>query len=226
MSHGSTRRFVVFACENTGPAWRNYPQNLLGFNGGGGSFPSYAPPSQSLCCFCCPSILLISPSNLSRFLWVTFTREQLGKWLAEEDVWENAPEQAITFDKATIPGGEEEESQGVRSLLVMKNAMREGASLWSRSAKPTMCSTTSASAIHQALLCCCTTMTVWPRRLSVVPNHFLYPVCIKQLSATKGLLQYGQSSTVCLFGKRLAQWDEDEIMGKPRVVGGTESKKC
>lgn len=27
MSHGSTRRFVVFASENTGPAQRNYPQH-------------------------------------------------------------------------------------------------------------------------------------------------------------------------------------------------------
>lgn len=35
------------------------------------------------------------------------------------------PEQAITFDKAIVPVGEEEESQRVRALLVMKNAMRE-----------------------------------------------------------------------------------------------------
>lgn len=60
---------------------------------------------------------------------MTFTRERLGKWLAEEDVSENAPEQAFTFDKAIVPAGEEEESQRVRALLVMKNAMQEGASL-------------------------------------------------------------------------------------------------
>ncbi len=60
---------------------------------------------------------------------MTFNREQLGKWLAEEDISENAPEQAITFNKATVPVGEEEESQRVRALLVMKNAMQEGASL-------------------------------------------------------------------------------------------------
>lgn len=96
---------------------------------------------------------LISLSNLSWFLWLTFTREQLGKWLPEEDVWENVPEQAITFDKAIVPGGEEEESQRIRALLVMKNAMQEGISLWSQPVKPTMYSTTDTAVVHQAFAC-------------------------------------------------------------------------
>lgn len=123
-------------------------------------FPPHLPALLAVLPF-----FLISPSNLPRFLWVTFTRERLGKWLAEEDVWENAPEQAITFDKAMVPVGEEEESQRVRALLVMKNAMQEGASLWSQPVKPTMYSTTDTAVVHQAFLCCCTTMSVWPRGL-------------------------------------------------------------
>lgn len=39
------------------------------------------------------------------------------------------PEQAITFDKAIVPVGEEEESYSARALLVMENAMKEGTSL-------------------------------------------------------------------------------------------------
>lgn len=104
---------------------------------------------------------LILPSNLLRFLWVTFTQERLGKWLAEEDVWENAPEQAITFDKAMVPVGEEEESQRAGALLVMKNAMQEGASLWSQPIKPTMYRTTDTAGEHQAPPCCCPTVVFW-----------------------------------------------------------------
>lgn len=103
------------------------PSVLVGVKWGRRVSFLYFPPSQ--CSSCCPSFRLISPSNLPRFLRVTFTQEQLGKWLAEEDVCENAPEQAITFDKAIGLVGEEEESQRVRALLVMKNAMQEGASL-------------------------------------------------------------------------------------------------
>ena len=44
MSHGSARRFVVFASENTGPAWRNYPQHSLVSNGGGGYRCSFFSP--------------------------------------------------------------------------------------------------------------------------------------------------------------------------------------
>lgn len=77
-------------------------------------------------------------------------RAWLGKWLAEEDVWENAPEQAITFDKAIVPVGEEEESQRIRALLLMKNAMQEGASLWSLPVKPALDCTTDTAVVHQA----------------------------------------------------------------------------
>lgn len=143
MSRGSTPRFVVFASENRGPAWRNYPQQSL-VSGRGGGYHSYFPPSPR-------PPFLISPSNLPQFLWVTFTREQLGKWLAEEDVWENVPEQAITFDKAIVPVGEEEESYSARALLVMKNAMKEGTSLWSQPVTPTMYSTTDTAVVHQAI---------------------------------------------------------------------------
>lgn len=47
MSHGSTRCFVVFASENTGPAWRNYPQNFFVLNGGGGYHSSFSPHLSS-----------------------------------------------------------------------------------------------------------------------------------------------------------------------------------
>lgn len=67
--------------------------------------------------------------------------------------------------KAIVPVGEKEESRRARALLVMKNAMQEGASLWSRPVKPTMYSTTDTALVHQAFLCCCTTMSVWPRGL-------------------------------------------------------------
>lgn len=77
-------------------------------------------------------------------------RARLGKWLAEEDVWENAAEQAITFDKAIVPAGEEEESQRIRALLLMKNAMQEGASLWSLPVKPTLDCTNDSAFVHQA----------------------------------------------------------------------------
>lgn len=55
MSHGSIRRFVVFASENTGPAWRNYPQHSLVSDGGGGYRSSFFPPSP--CSPLCPSFL-------------------------------------------------------------------------------------------------------------------------------------------------------------------------
>lgn len=149
MSRDSTQCFVVFASENTGPALRNYPHHSLVSDGGGG-YHSFFPHISLLSLLS----LLSFWSNLSWFLWVTFTRERLGKWLAEEDVWENAPEQAITFDKAIVPVGEEEESQRVRALLVMKNAMQEGVSLWSQPVKPTMYNTTdTAVVVHQAFEC-------------------------------------------------------------------------
>lgn len=44
MSRGSAPRFVVFASENRGPAWRNYPQQSL-VSGRGGGYHSYFPPS-------------------------------------------------------------------------------------------------------------------------------------------------------------------------------------
>lgn len=44
-------------------------------------------------------------------------KSNLGKWQAEEDVWENAPEQAINFDKTVFPVGEEEESKKVISVV-------------------------------------------------------------------------------------------------------------
>lgn len=55
MSRGSTRRFVVFASENTGPARRNYPQCSLVSDGGGGYHSSFYPPSPFSPC--CPSFL-------------------------------------------------------------------------------------------------------------------------------------------------------------------------
>ncbi len=45
MSRGSTRRFVVFASENTGTAQRNYPQHSLVSDGGGGYRSSFSPIS-------------------------------------------------------------------------------------------------------------------------------------------------------------------------------------
>lgn len=63
MSHGSTRRFVVFASENTGPAWRYYPPHSLVSDGGGGDHFSFFPHLPALLAF-----FLISPSNLPRFL--------------------------------------------------------------------------------------------------------------------------------------------------------------
>lgn len=115
MSRGSARRFVAFASENTGPALRNYPHRSLVLDGGGGHHSSFFPHLPARLAVL--TLFLISPSNLSRFLWVTFTREQLGKWLAEEDIWENAPEQAITFDKAIVPAGEGEESRRIRAFV-------------------------------------------------------------------------------------------------------------
>lgn len=44
MSHGSTLCFVVFASENTGPAWRNYPQHLLASDEGRRVSFLYPPP--------------------------------------------------------------------------------------------------------------------------------------------------------------------------------------
>lgn len=155
------------------PCLEELPSELVGVKWGRRVSFLFFPPSQ--CLSYCPSFRLISPSNLPRFLWVTFTREQLGKWLAEKDVWENVPEQAITFDKTMVPIREEEESQRVRALLVMKNAMQEGASFWSQSVRPTMYSTRETAVIHQAFLCCCTTMSVWPRGLTVVLGYHTVP---------------------------------------------------
>lgn len=84
-------------------------------------------------------------------------RRRLGKWLAEEDVWENVPEQAITFDNATVPLGQEEESRRAGALLVMKNAVQEGALLWSRPFIPTL----SSTVVHQTLFCCCAVLSVF-----------------------------------------------------------------
>lgn len=47
MSHGSTLCFVVFASENTGPAWRNYPQHLLASDEGRRVSLLYPPPQPS-----------------------------------------------------------------------------------------------------------------------------------------------------------------------------------
>lgn len=55
MSRGSTRRFVVFASQNTGTARRNYPEHSLVSDGGGGYLPPPRPPSPSSPC--CPSSL-------------------------------------------------------------------------------------------------------------------------------------------------------------------------
>lgn len=66
MSHGSTRRFVVFASENTGPARRNYPQHSLVSDGGGGYRFSFSPHLPALLAVL--PFFLISPSNLPLFL--------------------------------------------------------------------------------------------------------------------------------------------------------------
>lgn len=66
MSRGSTRRFVVFASENTGPARRNYPHHPLVSDGGGGYHSSFSPHLPALLAVL--TFFLISPSNLSRFL--------------------------------------------------------------------------------------------------------------------------------------------------------------
>lgn len=62
MSHGSTRRFVVFASENTGRARRNYPQHVFASDGGGGHRSSFSPHLPHLLAVLL--LFLISPSNL------------------------------------------------------------------------------------------------------------------------------------------------------------------
>lgn len=108
MSRGSTVHFVVFAYENTGPAWRNYPQHSLVSDGGRRALFPFPPISQfSLLSFLSFwSHYQIFPS----FYDWRLAESSLGNGWAEEDVWENAPEQAITFDKTTVPVGEKEES--------------------------------------------------------------------------------------------------------------------
>lgn len=66
MSHSSTRRFVVFASENTGPAWRNYPQHSLVSDGGGGYHSLFSPHLPALLAVLL--FFLISQSNLPWFL--------------------------------------------------------------------------------------------------------------------------------------------------------------
>lgn len=63
MSRGSTRRFVVFASENTGAARRNYPEHSLVSDGGGGYLPPHLPALLAVL-----PLFLISPSNLPWFL--------------------------------------------------------------------------------------------------------------------------------------------------------------
>lgn len=139
-----------------------------------GSFSS--PPSFTILAVL--PFFLILPSDLLRFFWVTFTPERLGKWLAEEDVWENSPQQAITFDNAIVPVGQGEESQRVGALLVMKKR-QEGASLWSPPIKPTMYSTILTALVHQAFQCHRTrevferSMWLWGTTQQLPPNNHM-----------------------------------------------------
>lgn len=68
MSRGSTRRFVVFASQNTGPARRNYPEHSLVSDGGGGHLSSLPPPPHLPALLAVLPLFLISPSNLPWFL--------------------------------------------------------------------------------------------------------------------------------------------------------------
>lgn len=141
------------------PCLEELPSELVGVRQGRRvsvlSYPPHPLPDFPVMLTVRP-LFLILPSNLSRFFWVTFTPEQLGKRKSEKDVWENAPEQAITFDKAIAPVGVEEESQGVRALLVMKNAMKERACLWSRLVTTATYSRNDTAVAHQLFLSCCT----------------------------------------------------------------------
>lgn len=126
MSRGSAPCFIVFASENI--AQRNYPHYLLVSDWGRRisrtrTYPCL-PASLAVLNFLFDLTIKYLPVFVS-----DVCRVRLGKRLAEEDVCENAPEQAITFDKAIFPVGEEEESQRIRALLLMENAMQEGASL-------------------------------------------------------------------------------------------------
>lgn len=112
MSCGNTSCFVRFTSENT--AQRNKPTTSWCQIGGGEYHSSLLPPPlPPPCLLAFLTVLnflfdLVIKSLLflgSDVCWVW-----LGKWLAEEDVWENVPEQAITFDKAIVPAGAEEES--------------------------------------------------------------------------------------------------------------------
>lgn len=65
MSRGSTRRFVVFAYENTGPRSEELPSALVGCRmGEEGIVPLFSPPST----LAVLPFFLISPSDLPRFL--------------------------------------------------------------------------------------------------------------------------------------------------------------
>lgn len=164
MSHGSTQHFVVFASENTGPAWRNYPQHSLASDGGGGYHSPFFPPNSLLSSLSFLSFWSHHQIFPSFYEW-RLPESILGNGWLKKTFEKMRLSKLSPLIKAIVPVGEKEESRRARALLVMKNAMQEGASLWSRPVKPTMYSTTDTALVHQAFLCCCTTMSVWPRGL-------------------------------------------------------------